>query len=164
MADSKTSGNLIFLDTEFTDFKKPKLISIGMVDTHGHEFYAELSGWKDGDCSTFVYDEVLPNLSGRQSGRAEVGAMLVAWLDKYYSDSAPIILVDSEFDLKLSSQLLADVMRIQRPSMVPDLRFHETGDDYDDFLVNWFNNRFPIPRHHALNDARAFHDWYMIHG
>ncbi len=33
---------ILFLDTEFTDFQQPDLISIGLVSECGsHEFYAE---------------------------------------------------------------------------------------------------------------------------
>jgi len=32
----------IFIDTEFTDFIDPQLISIGLVSEFGEEFYAEV--------------------------------------------------------------------------------------------------------------------------
>lgn len=32
----------VFIDTEFTDFLDPQLISIGLVAESGEEFYAEL--------------------------------------------------------------------------------------------------------------------------
>jgi hypothetical protein len=32
----------VFIDTEFTDFLDPQLISIGLVAQSGEEFYAEL--------------------------------------------------------------------------------------------------------------------------
>lgn len=51
----------IFLDTEFTDFIRPHLISIGMVADSGEEFYAEIP-YPDSECSDFVRETVIPLL------------------------------------------------------------------------------------------------------
>ena len=55
---------LIFLDTEFTDFPESEcdLISIGLVDENGREFYAESTQFRREACSDFVVDVVLPLL------------------------------------------------------------------------------------------------------
>lgn len=37
----KVQAMLIFLDTEFTDFARPDLISLALVSEDGREFYAE---------------------------------------------------------------------------------------------------------------------------
>ena len=37
---------LVFLDTEFTDFTSPDLISIALVAEDGREFYAELDDYQ----------------------------------------------------------------------------------------------------------------------
>ena len=52
---------LIFIDTEFTDFFDPKLISIGMVADSGEEFYAEVL-FPDAACSAFAREAVIPLL------------------------------------------------------------------------------------------------------
>jgi hypothetical protein len=50
---------LVFLDTEFTGFLDPKLISIGMIAGTGEEFYAEVP-FPDSSCSTFVQKTTIP--------------------------------------------------------------------------------------------------------
>ena len=52
----------IYFDTEFTGLTSDAaLISVGMVDESGAEFYAELSDThKIEDCSEFCISEVLP--------------------------------------------------------------------------------------------------------
>ncbi len=42
---------LVFLDTEFTQFHRPDLISIGLVAEDGREFYAERTDYNQDDCS-----------------------------------------------------------------------------------------------------------------
>jgi len=36
------ADQLIFIDTEFTNFSNPQLISIGLAASTGEEFYAEV--------------------------------------------------------------------------------------------------------------------------
>ena len=60
---------LVFLDTEFTSFVRPDLISIGLVAEEGREFYAERTDYRKDDCSDFVRETVLP-LLGRVPGAA----------------------------------------------------------------------------------------------
>jgi len=45
---------LVFLDTEFTDFVRPDLISIALVAEDGREFYAERTDYHRDACSDFV--------------------------------------------------------------------------------------------------------------
>lgn len=49
----------VFIDTEFTDFLDPRLLSIGLVAETGEEFYAELP-YDIKACSAFVKEAVLP--------------------------------------------------------------------------------------------------------
>jgi hypothetical protein len=51
----------VFLDTEFTDFVRPRLISIGMAARSGQHFYAEVP-YSDKECSEFVRKTVIPLL------------------------------------------------------------------------------------------------------
>lgn len=77
---------LIFLDTEFTglDQSKPDLISIGLVDENGREFYAELpeSHWTV-QCNEWVHFNVLPHLWGGNyvQSVATVRERLTAWIE-----------------------------------------------------------------------------------
>jgi hypothetical protein len=59
-----------FLDTEFTHFDSPKIISLGLVGDNGEEFYRELSDtWNLAECSLFVVGQVLPTLDGGRFGQ-----------------------------------------------------------------------------------------------
>ena len=53
---------LIFLDTEFTKFSYPDLISLALVAEDGREFYAERTDYRQNECSAFVQETVLPLL------------------------------------------------------------------------------------------------------
>ena len=60
----------LFLDTEFTSFNNPRLISFALVAETGEALYLERSeGWTIEDCSGFVREAVLP-LLGPLEGRA----------------------------------------------------------------------------------------------
>ena len=50
---------LIFLDTEFTKFSYPDLISLALVAEDGREFYAERTDYRQNECSAFVQETVL---------------------------------------------------------------------------------------------------------
>ena len=56
----------LFLDCEFTQLSATaKLISLALVAENGREFYVEfLDTWREEDCSDFVKEIVLPQLSG----------------------------------------------------------------------------------------------------
>lgn len=58
----------IFLDTEFTCFKKSRIISIGLVTEDGKRtFYAEITNtYTLGHCSGFVKADVLPQLDANK--------------------------------------------------------------------------------------------------
>ena len=75
---------LVFLDTEFTDFTSPDLISIALVAEDGREFYAELDDYQRDNCNDFVRKNVVPLLGrvpGATCNRAELTRRLRAWFD-----------------------------------------------------------------------------------
>lgn len=62
----------VYLDTEFTSLNRYtcKLISLALVVPGGAEFYVELiDAWEENDCSDFVREIVLPQLSLAAYGR-----------------------------------------------------------------------------------------------
>jgi hypothetical protein len=62
----------VYLDTEFTSLNRYtcKLISLALVVPGGPEFYVELTDtWEEDDCSDFVREIVLPQLSLAAYGR-----------------------------------------------------------------------------------------------
>ena len=60
----------VFLDTEFSDFTDPKLISFGLVAENGQAFFLELAdGWNPKYCNSFVMDAIIPLLHRDPSTR-----------------------------------------------------------------------------------------------
>lgn len=60
----------LFFDCEFTDFNRPRPISLGLVSESGEKFYREIADrWKLGQCSLFVVAWVLPLLSSGYTRR-----------------------------------------------------------------------------------------------
>lgn len=76
---------LVFLDTEFTDFVRPDLISLALVSEDGPKFYAERADYRREYCSDFVRETVLPVL-GRvpdaACSRPELTERLHAWFER----------------------------------------------------------------------------------
>ncbi|APW48615.1 hypothetical protein [Rhodoferax antarcticus] len=73
---------LIFLDTEFTQFNSPDLISMALVAEDGREFYAERDDYHRDDCSDFVRETVLPLLGrvpGATCSRSELTDRVREW-------------------------------------------------------------------------------------
>ncbi len=55
----KVNAMLVLLDTEFTAFVRPDLISIGLVAKDGREFYAERTDYHRDACSDFVRESAM---------------------------------------------------------------------------------------------------------
>ena len=149
---------LVFLDTEFTDFAKPDLISLALVAEDGREFYAERTDYRKNECSAFVHETVLP-LLGRVPGAAcdsaELALRLRAW---FHALPEPSIII---FDFETDWHLLAVAM-LGRPGKSPPASF-ATPLFLDSYaithpLFEQAQNRSYTPDwppHHALADARA---------
>jgi hypothetical protein len=149
---------LVFLNTEFTDFVKPDLISIALVAQDGWEFYAECTDYRHTDCNDFVRATVLP-LLGRVHGAACSRSKLTIRLHRWF-DSLPepaIIVYDFETDWRL----LADAM-LGHAYSNPPANFGEplhlgnssiTHPVFTRALNNIYTQDWPP--HHALADARA---------
>ncbi len=157
----------LFLDTEFTDFRQPKLISFALASECGQEFYCELTdGWTEDDCSYFVLDTVLSLLEGgsRAMTRGQARQALSDWLASLPRADAqePIrIVADIDLDLALLHQLLEaepnqgvrnepklplSWEKLVWPGLAMGQRHHEL----------WIEQVGDHPkRHHALVDARA---------
>lgn len=81
----------LFIDTEFTDFPDTgncDLISIGIVDEDGREFYAELTDYRQEARSPFVKQIVMPLLGqarAHRGNRWQIARALNEWL-KFYSE------------------------------------------------------------------------------
>lgn len=145
---------LIFIDTEFTDFNHPQLISIGLVTEDGkNEFYGERRDFPVNECSSFVRSNVLPMLgpvAERQPDQV-LSDSLYQWL----IDQGPCaVVVDYQGDwnqmLRLLARQLPDNMSRQ-PIHLGDLQADEV---FQAGYRNYFS-KHDVPEHHALHDARA---------
>ncbi|PFH11839.1 uncharacterized protein DUF5051 [Collimonas sp. PA-H2] len=141
----------IFLDTEFTDFIRPHLISIGMVADFGEEFYAEIP-YPDSECSDFVRETVIP-LLGRFPdaicSKENLPVRLRIWLELVRAQRDHIeICVDSQTDW----DLLISALEYQVPKWC---RQTFIGNEIDELRRSDFHRENDSPEHHALYDAWA---------
>ena len=149
----------VYLDTEFTRFTQPQLISIGMAAEDGREFYAVSKSFSFKQCSAFVRNVVLPIIEHGPTAaldRRELQASLKQWL----KDSAEPVDIVCDFDV--DAELLLELIDGQN-----DLRLREfnvggvsvlSGDEYAEIAEGidaYFAQPRQWPRHHALEDARA---------
>ena len=155
---------LVFLDTEFTDFKRPGLISLALVSENDDEFYAERTDFQRDDCNDFVLTNVLPVLGRIPSAsctRAELTHRLRRWFEAL---SEPATLV---FDYFSDWELLADAFLGDDFANPPD----NVGDKLllvaevvgSSVFQHALNRTFTLdwPPHHALADARAIMAGYI---
>jgi hypothetical protein len=147
----------VFIDTEFTDFVNPQLISLGMAASTGEEFYAEVPYVFD-DCSDFVLDIVIP-LLGRYPdsicSTSELPIRLSAWLNeiKIGHDSVEIC-CDSQTDWNLFIKASGyQVPRWCTQRMI--------GSNINELVYQMFYKERNLPEHHALYDARANRSAYI---
>jgi hypothetical protein len=142
----------LFLDTEFTDFTNPELISIGIVDENGREFYAERNDFPRELCSDFVRETVLPLLGQYPPGivgtKRSISHALSSWL-REYSESGMVICVDYQTDWDLFLDLLdgSSVLEFAQAQMI--------WKDLDLERIEAWWEETQLPRHMALYDARA---------
>jgi hypothetical protein len=141
----------VFLDTEFTDFIRPHLISIGMIADSGEEFYAEIP-YQHGECSDFVRETVIPLLGQFPAAicsKDELPDRLRTWLELVKAQRDYIELcVDSQTDW----DLLINSLEYQVPKWC---RQTFVGNNIDELLCREFYEKNKLPEHHALYDAMA---------
>lgn len=142
----------VFIDTEFTDFTDPKLISIGMAADSGEEFYAEVP-YPQNQCSAFVRETVIP-LLGRPPNSAcstdELGAKIINWLELVRRGSGDVKIC---FDYQTDWDLFVSALDCYVPSWcVPRLI---SARNINELLRYAFHKKHNLPEHHALYDAMA---------
>lgn len=139
----------LFFDSEFTGFKNPKLISIGVVAQSGEEFYAEVEYPID-ECSDFVRATVLPLLNqNKRYSLAELKEALCLWIETVRQDAPILICYDSEYD----RAMLRQIFEKDTPN---GLVFRNLGTNYVNKLRQYeWHVKHKQAEHHALHDARA---------
>ncbi len=149
----------IFLDTEFTSFDKPKLISLGLVAETGQTFYAELSdGWTELDCGEFVVTDVLPHLTRHpdlQVNRAGLKSRVQQWLEQLAPPPVCAkVIFDADTDWRLLHEACGNLNTANLDVQPEWLDMpHPMRVRCDDLLEQYFETHGP--RHHALVDARG---------
>jgi 3' exoribonuclease, RNase T-like len=142
---------LIFIDTEFTDFKNPDLISIGLVTEDGaHEFYAELPV-DLAKCNDFVVTTVLPQLGktpGALCSAVDLDQRLRQWLGQFEHYAPVTICCDFAGDW----HLLCRAMKFEIPGWIKARNIYPYLDPVA-LRMYFIDNR--LSDHHALHDARA---------
>jgi hypothetical protein len=124
---------LIFIDTEFTDFKNAELISIALVPEDGRqEFYAELPV-NLCKCSEFVLETVVPQLGKVANARC----------------TAPVTIC---FDFAGDWQLFCEVLKSDIPTWLSGRNINR---HIDQVALKMFFIEYDLRDHHALNDAKA---------
>lgn len=141
----------IFLDTEFTDFIAPQLISIGLAASNGEEFYAEVP-YSTELCSTFVKEIVIPLLGKNPDvvcTAHELPIRLITWLKLRKSSNQKLdICFDFQTDWDLFSKALGEnVPNWCQPRLI--------GREINAMLRYDFHKKNQLPQHHALNDAKG---------
>lgn len=151
---------LVFLDTEFTDFAQPDLISIGLATTGVPDFYAERSDYLRERCTPFVQTEVIP-LLGRvphaTCDENELAQRLRAWFDQL--PESAIILYDFEVDWILLRAAFAGELptKVGAHQSIDQKIFRHSAYKLGEVLT--YSEAWP--QHHALADARAFREGYV---
>ena len=139
---------VLFVDTEFTGFNNPKLISIGIVASSGEEFYEEAEYHLE-ECSDFVRATVLRLLNQKALSLEELQTVLLGWIESLRNNALILICYDSEYDREMLEQIFGD----RRPQGVV---LRNLGASYVNKIKQYeFHVKYKQAEHHALHDARA---------
>ena len=148
----------VYLDTEFTNFARPQLISLGLVAQSGQEFYGESTDFAEDECSDFVLENVLPLLQGGEVAASldDLRVKLFDWLTTLLS---PVeIVADFVGDIELLLKLLRISTKDMRHCNITQLTVLDgelVGSESFDNALNDYFTSVDSRRHHALVDARA---------
>lgn len=144
------TSQLVFLDTEFTSFKSPRLISIGLAASTGEDFYAEVP-FSNASISPFVRDVVVPLLNHDKETYCtsdELHVRVLNWLTVVRAAAEIVLCFDSEYDEKL----FREIFNGYPPSY---LLFRNVDRNINELLRYEFHTKNSLPQHHAMNDAQA---------
>lgn len=145
------TGVKIFLDTEFTDFFDPHLISIGMVAETGEEFYAEVP-YPDEACSAFVREAVIPLLGrfpGSECPLEDLRSRILTWLSIVRNR-------DEQVDICIDYQTDWELFCVALDYRVPGWCIQRmVAMNINELLRYDYHKKNGNEEHHALYDARA---------
>lgn len=146
---------LVFIDTEFTDFDNPRLISVGLVAEDDYRWlYSEIDSdhWYK-HASEFVLSDVVPLLNCRfgQEQPAQAAQRIRTWAAKLPETGT--ICCDSDYDWDLLRRLMLD--NGGWPAQFEDKPHRVEWTPQFGELLELYFLRYGLTRHHALYDARA---------
>ena len=153
---TKKDRLLLFLDTEFTDFKDMDLISIGIVSQDHHEFYAENSEYNRTWSSDFVKSEVIPKLYGGEHALAysTLKERLQLWVTELLEEYSSILFIfDYSGDWFLLGEILIGYPHRDKVKGQQD----ELEEGIEQYFMHDRSNE-----HHALQDAKALLNGFKV--
>ena len=170
-------SNVVFLDTEFTDFTFPELLSIGMVSKHGDEHYVELdlcsveSERAVAGSTNFVVEHVLTQwdaVPGAASTLQVMGSSTADYLETLVAEHGRAITIvhDYPLDYQMLKTRLVECGRWDAlsesliPFEVSDALSRLDGALAAEYAYARLRHR-GIERHHALADAHALRAAYF---
>lgn len=150
----------VWMDTEFSDFQHPKLLSAGLVSESGDELYVVIAegqqgGWQRSDCSEWVTAQILPMLEPEfMLTIDEVARRVRDYLVRVRDSTGVEIYADYSTDLVLvRALLLSSGSDYSAVGGIATWHLHPLGlygqSVADEILEN-------SRRHHALDDAKAY--------
>jgi hypothetical protein len=145
---------LVFLDTEFTDFVRPDLISLALVSEDGREFYAERTDYHRDACNDFVKKTVVPVLGrvpGAACSRSELTERLHVWFEQLPEPATIIYDFEGDWLLLLGRSYRSPPANFGEPLHLGNSSI--THPVFEKALNRIYTQDWPP--HHALADARA---------
>jgi integrase len=162
-----------WIDTEFTQFDNPALLSVGLVAEDGiSECYVELlDAERESHCSDFVREEVLPLLGllgVRTSSQAELSAHVTSFLQATAAGCSIQLMYDCKIDKDLLSKVLEEAP--QWDDLKDHLVWCDVSAQVNASEASAAAKSFAfdasalegVGRNHALIDARALRAAYLV--
>ncbi len=160
------SDNLLFMDTEFTDFdiRRGELLSIGMIKMTGEELYLELE-YSGDDVHPWVEKNVLPHLKDEKVSKEKA----IAQITTFIGDESPyMVAYVNQFDAVYWYDLFGGPQN--HPAYWIPIDFASmlfaSGYSPNSLGKHTFFNELGIDKsayndHHALDDAKQLRDIYI---
>ena len=148
----------LFLDTEFTDFVNPELLSIGIVDELGNHFYGEIHYEKQ--LNWFVTEHVVSQWGKIPNSLYLDNEMLSRHLIKWLSNYTETLEIC--YDYHTDADLFCNLVGEQLNFIYSNISYLN-GSVYElAARKEWarIEKEMGISRHHALADAYALRATY----
>lgn len=164
----------IFLDTEFSCFKKPEIISVGLVADNGKEFYGETADFLQ-SASPWVIENVVPHLNVDKLGKSadDLGNAVTKWLSEFEEPITIVCDYDADIDMLLSLNLSLPkifkkfenlnylITRFAKSNQAIN-QFKDIKQTYSTVYKKYFTDN-NVPNHHSLYDAKAMKEaWTSV--